>query len=210
MKLNTMKNIASTALLISAGGLFGTASAHVVLEYQVAPAGASYKAAFKVGHGCGASPTRQVVVDIPAGMRGARPMPKAGWTLEMQRDKLAQPYTSHGRSITEDVVRVTWTAKTADDMLQSAHRRRREEAVDHAEDVGQDREAAQPQDRLHPVAGDHQQHAGEAERIGPRVSETPLARVQELPPRHAGKIIALRPKSWSPRSVQHPIGAARA
>ena len=121
MKLNTMKNIASTALLISAGGLFGSASAHVVLEYQVAPAGASYKATFKVGHGCGASPTRQVVVDIPAGMRGARPMPKPGWTLDVQRDKLAQPHTSHGRNITEDVVRVTWTAKTADDMLQSTH-----------------------------------------------------------------------------------------
>ena len=75
MSLNTMKKIAAAACLTSATALFGTASAHVVLEYQVAPAGASYKAAFKVGHGCGASPTRQVVVDIPAGMRGARPMP---------------------------------------------------------------------------------------------------------------------------------------
>ena len=121
MSLNTMKNIAVNAFLISAGCLFGTASAHVVLEYQVAPAGASYKATFKVGHGCGASPTRQIAVDIPAGMRGARPMPKPGWALEVQREKLAQPYTSHGRSITDDVVRVTWTAKTADDMLPNAH-----------------------------------------------------------------------------------------
>ncbi|UCU98810.1 YcnI family protein [Acidovorax radicis] len=117
----TMKNIAITALLISASATFMPASAHVVLEYQVAPAGASYKAAFKVGHGCGASPTRQIAVDIPAGMRGAHPMPKPGWTLEVQRDKLAQPTTSHGRSITEDVVRITWMAKTPDDMLQSAH-----------------------------------------------------------------------------------------
>ena len=121
MSLNTMKKIAVIALLLGAGGLFGSASAHVVLEYQVAPAGAGYKATFKVGHGCGASPTRQIAVDIPAGMRGARPMPKPGWTLDVQREKLAQPYTSHGRSITEDVVRVTWTAKTPDDMLQSAH-----------------------------------------------------------------------------------------
>lgn len=121
MKLNTMKKIATTALLISAGGIFGSASAHVVLEYQVAPAGASYKATFKVGHGCGGSPTRQIAVDIPAGMRGARPMPKPGWTLDVQREKLAQPYTSHGRSITDDVVRVTWTAKTAEDMLPNAH-----------------------------------------------------------------------------------------
>ncbi|MBT9512762.1 MAG: YcnI family protein [Acidovorax sp.] len=121
MKLNTMKKIAAAALLSGAGGLLGSAYAHVVLEYQVAPAGASYKASFKVGHGCGASPTRQIAVDIPAGMRGARPMPKAGWALEVQREKLAQPYTSHGRSITEDVVRITWTAKTPEDMLPSAH-----------------------------------------------------------------------------------------
>ena len=121
MTLKTMKNIAACALLTGAAGFFGTASAHVVLEYQVAPAGASYKASFKVGHGCAASPTRQIVVDIPAGMRGARPMPKPGWALEVQRDKLAQPYVSHGRSITEDVVRITWTAKTADDMLPGTH-----------------------------------------------------------------------------------------
>ena len=52
------------------------ASAHTVLEYQVATAGQSYKATFKVGHGCGPSPTRQIVVDIPAGVQGAKPMPK--------------------------------------------------------------------------------------------------------------------------------------
>ncbi|MFN4118654.1 YcnI family protein [Acidovorax sp.] len=121
MKTNTMKKIAACAFLISATAHFGTASAHVVLEYQVAPAGASYKATFKVGHGCGGSPTRQIAVDIPASMRGARPMPKPGWALEVQREKLTQPYTSHGRSITEDVVRVTWTAKTAEDMLPNAH-----------------------------------------------------------------------------------------
>jgi uncharacterized protein YcnI len=54
-------------------------------------------------------------------MRGARPMPKPGWALEVQREKLAQPYTGHGRTITEDVVRVTWTAKTPEDMLPHAH-----------------------------------------------------------------------------------------
>lgn len=106
---------------IAAALACAAAHAHVVLEYQVAPAGASYKAAFKVGHGCGASPTRQVSVAIPAGVRGARPMPKPGWTLEVTREKLAQPYTDHGRSVTEDVARVTWTAKTKEDQLASSH-----------------------------------------------------------------------------------------
>ena len=117
----TIKKIAITALLTWTTGLFVPVFAHVVLEYQVAPAASNYKATFKVGHGCGPSPTRQVTVDIPAGMRGARPMPKPGWMLDVQREKLAQPYTSHGRSVTEDVARITWTAKTEQDMLQSAH-----------------------------------------------------------------------------------------
>lgn len=108
------------AAAVLAGGI-GLAQAHPTLEYQVAPAGSSYKATFKIGHGCAGSPTRQISVGIPAGVRGARPMPKPGWVLEVQREKLAQPYASHGRTITEDVVRVTWTARTREDQLPSAH-----------------------------------------------------------------------------------------
>ena len=108
-------------LALSLAGAAAAANAHVMLEYQVAPAAASYRAAFKIGHGCGSSPTRQVVVHVPPAMRGARPMPKAGWTLEVTREPLAQPITSHGRTVTEDATRVTWTAKTRDDMLAAAH-----------------------------------------------------------------------------------------
>ena len=98
-----------------------TAGAHVVLEYQAAPASSSYRATFKVGHGCGASATRQVVVEIPAGVRGAHPMPKPGWQLAIERAPLPQPETSHGRTVTEDVARITWTARTREDMLDAAH-----------------------------------------------------------------------------------------
>jgi uncharacterized protein YcnI len=86
---------------------FATAHAHVVLEYQVATAASSYKATFQVGHGCGASPTRQLIVDIPAAMKSARPMPKAGWRIDTERSG-------------DKVTRVTWTAKTAEDQLSSA------------------------------------------------------------------------------------------
>lgn len=110
--------IAICAMAIS---LAASAPAHTVLEYQVATAGQSYKATFKVGHGCGASPTRQIVVDIPAGVQGAKPMPKPGWLLEVTREALAKPYTRHGRTITEDVTRISWTAKTAEDMLPNGH-----------------------------------------------------------------------------------------
>lgn len=108
-------------LLSCAAGFSGSAQAHVNLEWPVAVAGTAYRAAFKIGHGCGASPTRQVVVEIPAGVQRARPMPRPGWTVEIQRGPLAQPRTDHGRTVTEDVVRVTWTARTREDMLDAAH-----------------------------------------------------------------------------------------
>lgn len=114
MKLRTVLSSGAACLAFAPA-----VHAHVTLEYQVAPAASSYKATFKVGHGCGPSPTRQVSVAIPAGVSSARPMPKPGWTLEIQRDKLPQPVTDHGRTITEDVVRVTWTARTPADMLPS-------------------------------------------------------------------------------------------
>jgi len=111
--MKILKTTACTLTLM----LANLAQAHTVLEYPVATAGQSYKATFQVGHGCGVSPTRQIVVDIPAGVQGAKPMPKAGWRLEITRNKLVQPYISHGRNVTEDVTRISWTAKTAEDML---------------------------------------------------------------------------------------------
>jgi periplasmic copper chaperone A len=84
------------------------ARAHVTLEYQVAPAASSYKASFRVGHGCGSSPTRQLVVMIPAGVKTASPMPKPGWSIDIARDK-------------DLVSRVSWTAKSSADALPPSH-----------------------------------------------------------------------------------------
>jgi periplasmic copper chaperone A len=100
-----MKN---TSLFGVALLLAGSAQAHVTLEYQVANAGASYKASFKVGHGCGTSATRQIVVEIPPGVGTPRPMPKPGWNIAIEREG-------------ERVTRVGWTAKTREDMLPNAH-----------------------------------------------------------------------------------------
>ena len=96
------------------------ARAHVGLEAAPAQAGATLKAAFRISHGCGASPTRQVVVEIPAGVRAARPFAKSGWSIAIERASLALPYTSHGRTVTEDVTRITWTARFEQDMLDAS------------------------------------------------------------------------------------------
>ena len=101
--------------------LASTAQAHVSLEWPAAFAGSSYKASFQIGHGCDASPTREVTIEIPAGVRGVKPMPRPGWTLAIERAPLPKPEASHGKTVSDEVSRVTWTANTPQDMLQDAH-----------------------------------------------------------------------------------------
>lgn len=115
--MKNIKTIAISALLISVTGLFHAANAHVTLEYGVAHAGSHYKATFRVGHGCGESPTREIAVTLPAGVQGAKPMPKAGWTVAIEREMLAQPRDDHGKPVTDEVRRIRWTANTPQDAL---------------------------------------------------------------------------------------------
>lgn len=92
----------------------------MTLEYQAALAGSYYKATFQVGHGCGTSPIRQIVVNIPTGVEGAKPMPKPGWAIDIAQGRLEQPVMRNGKSVTEDVARISWTAKSPADYLQGA------------------------------------------------------------------------------------------
>lgn len=115
--MKTIKTIAVSALLVSVTGLFNAAKAHITLEYGVANAGSSYKATLRVGHGCGESPTHEIAVTIPPGVEDAKPMPKAGWTIAIEREKLAQPRDDHGKPITDAVRRIRWTANTPADAL---------------------------------------------------------------------------------------------
>lgn len=107
-----------TLLTASLALLAATAEAHVSLEQPEAPAGSGYRATFRIGHGCEGSPTKVVVVTLPAGLRGAKPMPKAGWTLTTTRRPLAKPYESHGKPVTDELAEVRWTANTPADYLQ--------------------------------------------------------------------------------------------
>ncbi|WP_422012149.1 YcnI family protein [Roseateles sp.] len=111
-----MKHLPLFALLLAAGA----ASAHVTLEQPAAPAGSSYRATFKIGHGCDGAATRAVVVTLPEGLRGAKPMPKAGWTLTTTRRPLKAPYESHGKPVTDELAEARWTANSEADYLQDA------------------------------------------------------------------------------------------
>lgn len=113
----TIKSIAFFAILTGAGAAFP----HVVLDEPVALAGSSYKAALRVSHGCAGSPTTTITVRLPAGFQGAKPMPKPGWNLSIRREKLAQPYSSHGKQVTGDVSEISWMAATPANWLPDAH-----------------------------------------------------------------------------------------
>ena len=95
--------------------------AHVVLLDPAAAAGSSYRAALRVGHGCGAEATTALQVQIPEGFNAAQPMPKPGWTLSTQSGPLAQPYTLHGKTYAEGVKVITWTANGPNNALLSAY-----------------------------------------------------------------------------------------
>lgn len=97
------------------------AFSHIVLDSKTAPAGSTYKAVFQVGHGCQGSATTGLSVQIPAGFQGAKPYPKAGWTLATQLGQLAKPYDSHGKPVSEDVSVASWTAVSKEAALQDAH-----------------------------------------------------------------------------------------
>ncbi len=97
--------------------LAATAQAHVTLDQPEAAAGSSYRATFKIGHGCDGAATKEIVVTLPEGLRGAKPMPRAGWTLTTTRRPLKKPYDSHGKPVTDELAEARWTAQTPADVL---------------------------------------------------------------------------------------------
>jgi uncharacterized protein YcnI len=100
----------ATALLAS------PALAHITLERQEAVVGGSYKAVFKVPHGCGTSPTLKLRVRIPDGVIAVKPMPKPGWQIDVVKSKYDKPYTMfHDTAVTEGVREVSWTGRLPDE-----------------------------------------------------------------------------------------------
>lgn len=85
------------------------ASAHITLETPEAPIASSYKAIFRVPHGCAGKATIKVRVQIPEGVIAVKPQPKAGWTLEKTKGKYAKSYDYYGTPTTEGVKEISWS-----------------------------------------------------------------------------------------------------
>ena len=94
------------------------AHAHSTADPSEGTAGGYLRTAFRVTHGCKGSATTAVTIRIPEGVLSAKPMPKAGWTIETKTRPLDTPVDSgHGFKIREAVTEVTWTGGR----LENAH-----------------------------------------------------------------------------------------
>lgn len=93
-------------LFVGAG--MGAAFAHVSLETQEAVVDSTYKAVFRVPHGCDGKATTAVRIKIPEGVIDVKPMPKAGWKLETVKGKYAKAYSLWGETVSDGVTEVNW------------------------------------------------------------------------------------------------------
>jgi uncharacterized protein YcnI len=110
MTKTTLAALGAAALVLASPAL-----AHVTLETPQATAKSTYKAVLRVPHGCAGAATLKVRVQIPEGFIGVKPMPKAGWTLDIVKGKYDGSYELHGNTVTEGVKELSWTGNLPDD-----------------------------------------------------------------------------------------------
>ncbi|CAN5350245.1 DUF1775 domain-containing protein [soil metagenome] len=103
--------LAATAFI----GPQSSAFAHITLATGEARPGTYYKAVFQVPHGCDGAATQSIRIQIPEGVIGVKPMPKAGWTLSVTRGAYAKSYQSHGKAVAEGPKEVVWSGGSLSD-----------------------------------------------------------------------------------------------
>ncbi|MBB3933799.1 uncharacterized protein YcnI [Kaistia hirudinis] len=112
--MKTIKTLLFAATALALGT--AAASAHVTLETQEAPVPSTYKAVFRVGHGCEGKPTIKIRVQIPEGVIAVKPQPKPGWTIEKVKAPYAKSYDYYGTPTSEGVKEIVWSGGSlADD-----------------------------------------------------------------------------------------------
>ena len=108
-----MKKLMIAAMAVCAA----PAQTHIVFAPAEASAGSYSAGEFRVSHGCGDASTTAVRVTIPDDVLTARPRPKPGWTIEIERAPLAAPAMSEGREVRERVAAITWRGRVPGDQF---------------------------------------------------------------------------------------------
>jgi uncharacterized protein len=104
-----MKVSIAAAALAATLVLAGSASAHVTLQPDEAPAGGFTRLDVRVPNERDGAGTTKVEVEFPSGFVFVSTEPVPGWTAKVTRRKLAEPIEMEGEQMTEEVATVTWT-----------------------------------------------------------------------------------------------------
>jgi periplasmic copper chaperone A len=111
MKLFPVSFAAVAASMLVAGPV----AAHITLVNKTAAPGSNYMAAFRVPHGCEGAATIAVRIKIPAGVYDVKPVPKAGWKIEISSGKYDVPFANKGAQMNEGVTQVSFTGGSLPD-----------------------------------------------------------------------------------------------
>jgi periplasmic copper chaperone A len=106
MHRTTLRAAAAVAILAT---MVAPAFAHITLETGTAPVGSAYKAILRVPHGCDGQATTAITLKVPEGFISAKPMPKAGWTLDIKTGDYANTYKLYGADVKSGAVEISWS-----------------------------------------------------------------------------------------------------
>jgi len=103
----------AAAALVALVAWAAPASAHVTITPSTTAAGAFAVLEVSVGHGCDASPTTEITIQMPPEINSVTPTRNALWDVEKEIETLDPPAVdAHGNEIDERVASVTYTART--------------------------------------------------------------------------------------------------
>jgi len=106
----TIRSRVAPALAGLAALLPFAADAHVVITNMNQSAGwEGAVLTLLVPHGCGASPTTEIRMQVPENVNMILPEPKPGWTITLTKRKLATPKKVGNREISEVQDEVIWS-----------------------------------------------------------------------------------------------------
>lgn len=82
------------------------AFAHATFANQPAKIGSYVAATLQVPHGCDGKATNEVQIKLPEGFISAKPMPKAGWDVEVITGDYQKSYDNHGKEVKSGPVEI--------------------------------------------------------------------------------------------------------
>lgn len=93
------------------------ASAHAGISPASVANGSTAKLAISIPHGCDGAATDTVIIELPEGFVGAKPMAKPGWQIDTETGDYQKSYSLHGSDRSSGVTKVTFSGGSLPDDL---------------------------------------------------------------------------------------------